>query len=70
MPQSHAHLPLAARMFRYRVVVLLALALGMAIALALVSMPPTLARGADERSGWPMIGHDVSNTRSQPRSRE
>jgi len=42
------------------------LALGLALAVAAAAAPPTRADGPNEGSSWPMIGHDVRNTRSQP----
>jgi polyvinyl alcohol dehydrogenase (cytochrome) len=43
-----------------------AVAIGIAAALAVVLVLPLGADGPQRRSGWPMIGHDIQNTRSQP----
>jgi len=50
----------------YRIVGWIALALGAAVALMVATTRPTLAHGSDHQHGWPMIGHDVNDTRSQP----
>ena len=53
-------LPFTARSFR------LSVALAGAVLLAPMVTPPTRAHGPDHEADWPMIGHDVANTRSQP----
>ena len=50
----------------HRVVTCVALVLGAAVAIAVATTRPTLAHDSDHRHQWPMIGHDVNNSRSQP----
>jgi polyvinyl alcohol dehydrogenase (cytochrome) len=48
----------------------ISIAVGLAIASALLAARPTQADGPDHDKNWPMIGHDIANTRSQPAERQ
>ena len=41
-------------------------ALGIAIAVVNAVALPTRGHGSQQKPAWPMIGHDVKDTRSQP----
>jgi polyvinyl alcohol dehydrogenase (cytochrome) len=50
----------------FRIVCSCSVVIGIAIALVVVIALPIDANGSRKKANWPMIGHDVSNTRSQP----
>ena len=66
MLEAHGTPTPAAAPSPYPVVIWIALALGASVALLVATTRPTLAHGSNPKPEWPMIGHDVNNSRSQP----